>query len=124
MGHLTYLLMELAWALPVIAGQWMLGHRTLRARWRLLVIAVLIPTAYLSAADALAIRVGIWSLNPERTLGIWIGGLPLEEGVFFLLTNTMVIQGLLLTADLDALTARLGRQRLPGGAEERRPSSS
>jgi lycopene cyclase domain-containing protein len=119
MGHLTYLLMELAWALPVIAGQWMLGHRTLRARWRLLVVGVLIPTAYLSAADALAIRVGIWSLNPERTLGIWIGGLPLEEGVFFLLTNIMIVQGLLLTADLDALTARLGRQQqVEAGREE------
>ena len=119
MGHLTYLIMELAWALPVIAGQWALGHRTLRARWRLLVAGVLIPTAYLSAADALAIRVGIWSLNPERTLGIWIGGLPLEEGVFFLLTNTMVVQGLLLIVGPDPLTTRFRRQQqVEAGREE------
>jgi len=68
MGHLTYLGMELIWALPVIALQWIIGHRTLRTHLRLVLTAVLLPTLYLSMADALAIRVGIWTLNPELTL--------------------------------------------------------
>ncbi len=55
-----------------------------------------IPTLYLCAADALAIRVGIWHLSPTLTTNVWLGGLPLEEGVFFLLTNIMVVQGVLL----------------------------
>lgn len=106
MGHLTYLGMELIWAVPVIALQWIIGHRTLRAHFRLVLLAVLLPTTYLSTADALAIRVGIWALNPELTLGIWIGGLPLEEAVFFLLTNAMVVQGLLLALNFEGLKLR------------------
>ena len=96
MGVWTYLIYELGWALPIILGQWALSHRVFRANLRLLLLGVAIPTFYLCAADALAIRVGIWSLNPELTLGLWIGGLPLEEGVFFLVTNIMVVQGIIM----------------------------
>jgi lycopene cyclase domain-containing protein len=106
MGHLTYLGMELIWALPVIALQWIIGHRTLRTHLRLVLTAVLLPTLYLSMADALAIRVGIWTLNPELTLGLSIGALPLEEAVFFLLTNTMVVQGLVLALNFEGLKPR------------------
>ena len=96
MGQLTYLGSELLWAVPVIVFQWVLAHDVLRANLRVLLLAVLLPTLYLSAADALAIRVGIWTLNPELTLNLWIGALPLEEAVFFLLTNLMVVQGILM----------------------------
>ncbi len=96
MGQLTYLGTELIWALPVIVFQWALARDVLRANLRILLLAVVIPTLYLSSADALAIRVGIWTLNPELTLNVWIGGLPLEEAVFFLLTNIMVVQGILM----------------------------
>jgi lycopene cyclase domain-containing protein len=111
MGQFTYLFMELIWALPVIALQWMLGRETLRARWKLLVASVMIPTLYLSSADAMAIRVGIWTLNPERTLDIWIGALPIEEAIFFFLTNTMVVQGLILFLEPQAVFARIQRWR-------------
>jgi lycopene beta-cyclase len=110
MGQLTYLVMELVWALPVIALQWALGHRVLRARLRVLALGVLIPTLYLSTVDALAIRVGIWTLSPERTLGIWLGALPLEEAVFFFLTNTMVVQGLILALEPGMLAGVLRRR--------------
>ncbi|MCC7367492.1 MAG: lycopene cyclase domain-containing protein [Chloroflexi bacterium] len=96
LGQWTYLVYELAWALPVILGQWALAHRTLRAYWRVVVPGIAIPTLYLCAADVLAIHIGIWSLHPELTLNIWLGGLPLEEGVFFLVTNVMVVQGIVM----------------------------
>ena len=96
-GQLTYLLMLGVWAGPVIALQWAVGHRKLRARWRVLIVGTALPTAYLCAADVLAIRTGIWHFNPERTLNLWLGGLPVEEGLFFLITNLMVVQGILLT---------------------------
>lgn len=86
-----------AWVVPVIALQWAVGHRKLRARWRILVLGTVLPTIYLCLADVLAIRTGIWYFNPERTLDLWLGGLPLEEGVFFLVTNLMVVQGILMT---------------------------
>ena len=96
MGHWTYLAFELAWALPVIVGQWAIGRDRLLAHRRLLPLGVALPTLYLCAADAFAIRVGIWHLSPELTTNVWLGGLPLEEGVFFLLTNVMVVQGVLM----------------------------
>ena len=96
MGTWTYLVYELVWALPIIGGQWFLAHAIFRSNLRILMLGIAIPTVYLCAADALAIRVGIWSLNPELTLNIWLGGLPLEEGVFFLVTNIMVVQGILM----------------------------
>jgi lycopene cyclase domain-containing protein len=96
MGPWTYLVYELVWALPIIFGQWALAHPILRANLRTLLLGIAIPTLYLCAADALAIRVGIWTLNPDLTLNIWLGGLPLEEGVFFLVTNIMVVQGILM----------------------------
>lgn len=98
MGQSTYAVFLLGWALPVIVLQWLVGRHVLRAHWRTLILGVLIPTAWLASADVLAIRVGIWSFNPDLTLGIWIGGLPLEEGLFFLVTNVMVVQGVLLVA--------------------------
>lgn len=95
-GHFTYLILELGWALPIIALQWAVGLPELwRARRRWLT-ATLIPTIYLSLADRLALGDGIWTIHADRSTGITIGGLPLEEGLFFLLTNLMVVQALIL----------------------------
>ncbi len=95
-GHLTYLIFELVWALPVIAGMWAIGRAPLRRARRLLVVGTLAPTLYFSAADAVAIHNHIWTLNPERIVGLRLGPLPLEEAVFFLVTNLMTVQGFVL----------------------------
>jgi lycopene cyclase domain-containing protein len=95
-GHGTYLLFELTWALPVIAIQWLVGPGCLWASRRLLLSAVGVVTLYLSLADALAITGGIWSISPARTLGLSLGPLPLEEALFFLVTNVMVVQSIVL----------------------------
>jgi len=119
MGQWTYLGTELIWALPIVALQWIVAGHILRANLRVLIAAILLPTLYLCSADALAIRVGIWTLNPERTLDIWIGALPLEEGVFFLLTNTMVVQGILaLDQGKDGVAALWRRGPTPSTAPE------
>ena len=35
---------------------------------------------------------GIWSINADFLLGIYVGKLPLEEMTFFVITNLMVLQ--------------------------------
>jgi hypothetical protein len=35
---------------------------------------------------------GIWNINPEFLLGIYLGKLPVEEMLFFVITNLMVLQ--------------------------------
>jgi lycopene beta-cyclase len=96
MGQFTYIVFELAWGLPVLAVQWAVGHVYLRRARRTLAFAVLVPTLYLSLADGVAISQGIWTLHSDRILGVRVGAVPVEEMVFFLLTNAMVAQSVIL----------------------------
>jgi lycopene cyclase domain-containing protein len=91
-----YLGAILAWAGPVLALQWMVGWRYLLAVRRRVTAAIAVPAAYLGVADWIAIRNGIWTISPDHTTGLALAGLPVEEGVFFLLTSTFVVQGLVL----------------------------
>jgi len=95
-GHLTYLILELVWALPIIGLQLAVGLPELWRARRVWLLATLLPTVYLCLADRLALGDVIWTIHADRSTGISLGGLPLEEAVFFLLTNLMVVQALIL----------------------------
>ena len=93
----TYLGLELAWALPPIILQLAFGVDILRRHWKLTLMGIVIPTIYLSGIDAFAIGLGTWTIDPAQSTGILLGGiLPVEEFVFFLLTNVLVTLGLVL----------------------------
>ncbi|MFN2135122.1 MAG: lycopene cyclase domain-containing protein [Candidatus Promineifilaceae bacterium] len=92
-----YMGLELAWAVPPIALQFAFGADILWRYRRLVALTILPLTLYLSAADALAISGGIWTINPDKSVGLLLGGvLPVEEFLFFLLTNTLVTFGIIL----------------------------
>jgi lycopene beta-cyclase len=91
-----YLGLILAWAAPVLALQWPFIARAVSASRRTFFTAVAVPTLYLWAADRVAIGLGIWSISPEYTTGLHLLGLPMEEAVFFLVTNLLVVQGIIL----------------------------
>lgn len=111
-GHMTYLLFECCWALPIIALHWAVDPRGLWVRRRVILLVALPATAYLTVADGVALHAGIWLLRPNRIIGIRIAGVPVEEGIFFLLTNLMVVQSLIL------LRARgAPARRAPGACE-------
>ncbi len=95
-GHQTYLIFELGWALPVLILHWIVGWRRLLSALRVILVAGLGVTAYLTVADGVAIHSGIWTLHPNRLLGVNLGNVPLEESLFFLLTNLMVAQSVVL----------------------------
>ena len=96
-GAGTYLALELAWALPPIALQLAFGADILWRYRRLVLLTIVTLTLYLSAADAIAINLGTWTINPQQSLNILIGGiLPVEEALFFLLTNTLITFGIVL----------------------------
>jgi lycopene beta-cyclase len=103
----TYLGLELAWALPPIMLQLAFGADILW-RFRRLVFWALVPsTVYLCIADAIAIGSGTWTIDPAQSTGIMLGVLPLEEIIFFLLTNTLVVFGVTL------LLAQASQYRVP-----------
>jgi lycopene cyclase domain-containing protein len=96
----TYLGLELAWALPPFALQLAVGADVLWRHRRRVLASILGLTTYLAAADFLAIGVGVWTIDPAQSLNLYLGGvLPVEEMVFFLLTNTLVVCGLTLALD-------------------------
>jgi lycopene cyclase domain-containing protein len=92
----TYLTLVPSWALVPIGIQLSLGADLL---WhcRRLVAATILPVAlYLSLADALAIKIGIWTIDPAQTTGLHLCCLPLEEGLLFLVTATVLGFGMTL----------------------------
>jgi lycopene beta-cyclase len=105
-----YLGLVLAWAAPVLAGQWFfVASRVMRAPG-LFAAAVAAPTLYLWIADRIAIGAGVWTISPAATTGVHLLGLPMEEAVFFLVTNLLVVQGvfLFLGPAMDAAQADRG----------------
>jgi len=57
---------------------------------------VLAVTAWLVAADHLAISAGIWRFGEGKHLGLRVGAVPVEEIAFFLTTNALVACGTVL----------------------------
>ncbi|AUV83686.1 lycopene cyclase domain-containing protein [Salinigranum rubrum] len=91
-----YLGAILVWACPLLALQWAVGGGYLVRRRHEWPVAVAVPTLYLWFADRVAIGLGVWTISDTQTLGIDILGLPFEEAAFFLVTNLLVVQGLVL----------------------------
>jgi lycopene cyclase domain-containing protein len=104
----TYLSLTLAWALLPIMFQAAFGGDILWQHRRLLALGIIPTTLYLGLSDSLAIESGTWTINPEKTVNIELGGrLPLEEGLFFLLTNVLVAMGFTLVQSPES------RRRVP-----------
>ncbi|ATZ45729.1 Bcphs1 [Botrytis cinerea B05.10] len=92
----TYLGLILAWAGPFALLLWSLSHEFLM---RLPYTATLLPiaasTLYLWIVDTLALKRGTWSIETGTKLGLHLwDGLEIEEAVFFLATNILIVFGL------------------------------
>lgn len=90
-----YLSLLLLWAVPPLALQWWVGWYWLLSWWKPLLSVLSLTTLYLAIADTLAISQGIWTINPSFSLGR-IGHLPIEELIFFLITNLLIVCSLTL----------------------------
>jgi lycopene beta-cyclase len=90
-------LLHLAWFLPVLYAQWLLGPRLFAAHAGLLALVTLFFGAYYTVADYIAVRAGLWFFDPAQITG-WKAArlLPWEEIAFFLLTSLLVAQSYLL----------------------------
>lgn len=92
----TYLALELSWALPPIIFQFAFGGDLIWRDRYLILLAIGVPTVYLCIGDALAIGSGTWTIDPAQSTGILVGNLPIEEIIFFIITNTLVVLGMTL----------------------------
>ena len=91
-----YMGLILSWAMPIILLQWVIGGQHIVANRANYIVGLSVPTIYLWFADSFAIGNGIWVISSTKTIGLNFGHLPFEEALFFLVTNMMVGQGLLL----------------------------
>ena len=80
--RLAYLLVLAGCLLGTLPLEFVL-HTRVYARWRRLVLTLLPVLAVFLTWDVLAIRAGHWDYDPAQVTGIAVGGLPLEELLFF-----------------------------------------
>ncbi len=80
----TYLGLELVWALPPIIGQLAFGADILWRYRRLVLPGIIMPTVYLSIADAVAIRSGTWTIDPSQSLECILGRTVTTRRVYLL----------------------------------------
>jgi lycopene beta-cyclase len=112
---LTYLSLELSWALIPIMIQLAFGADILWRHRRTVLTAIGFSTLYLSATDAIAINAGTWVIDPAQSLNWFLGGiLPIEEAVFFGIVSSMVVIGstLILAEESQTRAQALGRYAL------------
>ncbi|KAI0379146.1 Squalene/phytoene synthase-domain-containing protein [Hypomontagnella monticulosa] len=96
-GEGTYLGLILIWACPFALLAWTLsGYFLIRLPLACVIAPIIIPTAYLWIVDELALARGTWAIESGTKLGwrLW-GSLELEEAVFFLVTNTLIVFGMI-----------------------------
>ena len=102
----TYLSIILFWALPAIFPQMLYGADILWHYRKLVFTAIFVPGMYLSLMDIIALTDTTWSISKEQTTGIlFFGILPLEEVLFFFITNVLIGFGMTL------LLSKIGTKR-------------
>ncbi|CZT51048.1 probable geranylgeranyl-diphosphate geranylgeranyltransferase (AL-2) [Rhynchosporium secalis] len=92
----TYMGLILAWAGPFALLLWSLSsHFLLNLPWTSTVAPIAIPTIYLWVVDTLALKRGTWTIESGTKFGVHLwDGLEIEEAVFFLATNILIVFGL------------------------------
>ncbi|MBN22084.1 MAG: beta-cyclase [Bdellovibrionaceae bacterium] len=95
-----YLSLILVWATPVLLLQWGVGGRALIQNGFIYLVALFIPSFYFCFIDLYAIEESIWKISPVLTTGVLLFKLPIEEAIFFFVTNLMVVQGLVLLVSM------------------------
>jgi len=93
----TYLGLILLWAVPFIILLWSLAYQLIiQLPLSSTLLPIALPTAYLWIVDTLALNRGTWVIEDGTKLGIHLwSGLDIEEAIFFLLTNTLIVFGLI-----------------------------
>lgn len=96
-GQYTYLALILLWACPFLLLLWSLAYQLLvKLPSTNVAIPIAIPTLYLWIVDSLALQRGTWVISSGTKTGVHLPGfgLEIEEAIFFLLTNCLIVFGL------------------------------
>lgn len=94
-GTKTFYLGSIAWwAMLIIVFLWYIAGIYIYERFRMVLLCVLVPTVYLCYVDVIALRARVWHINEATSLEVFlVDDLPLEEILFFVVTNVIVVLG-------------------------------
>jgi 15-cis-phytoene synthase/lycopene beta-cyclase len=92
----TYLGLIITWAGAFALLLWTLSSQFLiNIPYSSTLAPIAAPTLYLWVVDTLALKQGTWTIESDTKLGIYLwDGLEIEEAIFFLATNTLIVFGL------------------------------
>lgn len=95
-GPGTYLGLILVWACPFALLTWSLGGDFMVSLpWTSILSPIVLSTVYLWVVDEGALQRGTWSIESGTKLGVTLAGsLDIEEAVFFLATNCLIVFGM------------------------------
>ncbi|KAI9278985.1 Lycopene beta-cyclase [Phascolomyces articulosus] len=90
--HLFYGSCILWYTCPVLALLWFGSSEYICSRYKGVLISIVLPTIYLCWVDKVAIAAGTWHISLRTSTGIMVApSLPLEEFLFFLLINVVLV---------------------------------
>lgn len=91
----TYMKLIVGWVAPIFFMLWTFGYQLLLSLPRSKVLLpIAVPTFFLWIVDTLALQRGTWSIESGTKLGIHVWPhLEIEEALFFLVTNSMIVMG-------------------------------
>ena len=93
----TYLGLVLVWACPFALLTWSLsGLFVAKLPTARTAPPIIIPTVFFWLVDDMALRRGTWAIESRTKLGVCLfGNLEIEEAIFFLVTNCLIVFGLI-----------------------------
>ena len=94
--NFNYIFHLFSWGGFFILVQIIAGRKKILGNLSLILIPSLIMTLYFSFADSVSIGQGIWDFDPSQTTGIRVFNIPLEEILFFLVTNILITEAMIL----------------------------
>ncbi|KAH8719391.1 Lycopene beta-cyclase [Phaeosphaeriaceae sp. PMI808] len=94
-GEGTYAGLILVWAGPILLLQWSLAYQfIIGLPLTNTVLPIALSTIYLWIVDTLALRRGTWVISTGTKYGVHLwDGLEIEEALFFLVTNMLIVFG-------------------------------
>ncbi|KAF2727358.1 Lycopene beta-cyclase [Polyplosphaeria fusca] len=94
-GPGTYTGLIVVWAFPFLLLLWSLAYQFLIGLpISNTLIPIALPTCYLWIVDTLALKRGTWVISNGTKYGVHLwDGLEIEEALFFLVTNTLIVFG-------------------------------
>lgn len=82
------------WSLLIVAVLWCIYSTYIVQRYQQILFSVVCPSVYLCYVDLIALRANVWHINERTSLEIFVvPELPIEEVIFFFITNFMVVMG-------------------------------